>query len=312
MGRSAGIAAEYMALLRGFLAAAPGSAACRAGEEILQSAYGLARRAMDEGLGVVDLAAIHHRALEEAIAAANHADGPGTIRAAGTLFIESLSPFEMTHRAFGESNAALRSMNDRLEEEAKRIAHALHAEAGQLIACGHIAINRLEAGLPPEDRARLAEVRGALDRIHDQLRQISHELRPTILDQLGLLPALRFLAEGTTERSGIDVVVHGTLPDRLKPPVETAIYRVAQEALSNIVKHAGAQRATIEVSRHSRSLECVISDDGRGFSPEHVAGKTGLGLPGIRERLDAVGGSVRIVTAPGQGTTLEITVALEE
>ena len=166
----------------------------------------------------------------------------------------------------------------------------------------------------PEGRARTAEIRGAFDRIHDQLRQISHELRPTILDELGLLPALRFLAEGTSERSGIEVAVKGTLPARLDAPVETAIYRVAQEGLNNIVKHAAARRATIVVSRQPRSLECLITDDGRGFEPERIAGegRTGLGLLGIRERLDAVGGTLRIVTAPGQGTTLEITVALEE
>ena len=233
MDRRAELTAEYAALLRGFLEAAPESAACRAGEEILQSAYDLARRAMDQGLGVVDLATMHHQALEGALAGRSPAQIAATVRAAAILFIESLSPFEMTHRAFSESNAALRSMNERLEQEAGRIAHALHAEAGQLIAYGQIAINRLEADMGPEGRARTAEIRGAFDRIHDQLRQISHELRPTILDELGLLPALRFLAEGTSERSGIEVAVKGTLPARLDAPVETAIYRVAQEGLNN-------------------------------------------------------------------------------
>ena len=314
MERCAEIIAEYQSLLRGFLKAAPESTAGRAGEEILQGAYDLARRAMDQGLGVVDLAAVHHRALEAALADKGDGDGAAAIRSAATLFIESLSPYEMTHRAFSESNAALRSMNDRLEQEAKRIAHALHAEAGQLIAYGQIAINRLAADLPQEERARLAELRDALDRVHDQLRQISHELRPTILDELGLLPALRFLAEGTSERSGIGVTVKGAFPTRLQPQVETALYRVAQEGLNNIVKHANASRATILVSRQPRKLECFITDDGRGFETERMSRevKTGLGLLGIRERLDAVGGRLRIVSAPGQGTTLEITVPLEE
>ena len=160
----------------------------------------------------------------------------------------------------------------------------------------------------------LEEVRGLLDRIEDDLRRLSHELRPTILDDLGLLPALEFLADGIAKRTGLPIEVGGSTHGRLPPVVETALYRIVQEALTNAVRHADAARVRVELQREPQAIRCSIADDGVGFDARTVLahrGGPGLGLVGIRERLEAVRGSVQINSAPGQGTRLHVAIPLE-
>jgi len=228
--------------------------------------------------------------------------------------MESLSPFEMTHRAFREANTVLRRLHERIEEETRRIAHTLHDEAAQLLASVHVALAAMSHDLPPSARGRLEEVRGLLDRIEDDLRRLSHELRPTILDDLGLLPALEFLADGIAKRTGLPIEVGGSTHGRLPPVVETALYRIVQEALTNAVRHADAARVRVELQREPQAIRCSIADDGVGFDARTVLahrGGPGLGLVGIRERLEAVRGSVQINSAPGQGTRLHVAIPLE-
>ena len=202
------------------------------------------------------------------------------------------------------------------EEEAKRIAHQLHDEAGQVTASIHLALAEIAKELPAPGRRRLRQVAGYLDDIEDRLRRLSHELRPTILDDLGLVPALEFLADGISARTGIPIRVEGSTHGRLDPLVETAIYRVVQEALANIGRHSRAGRAFIAVARGRRMLRCRVCDDGVGFDVNRVLrGKErgrGLGLLGVHERIDALGGSIRIRSSPGQGTDLSVAVPLEK
>ncbi len=200
-----------------------------------------------------------------------------------------------------------------LEEEAKRIAHALHDEAGQLLAAVYLAVADVAHELPSPARERLGRIWGLLDQVDEQLRRLSHELRPTILDDLGLGPGLEFLAEGTSKRTGLRIAVEGSTGGRLPPAIETALYRSVQEALNNVTKHAHATRARVELQREPGAIRCVVRDDGVGFDVPDVQarrGDRGLGLLGIRERLHAVGGRLQITSAPGQGTELLMTIPL--
>ncbi len=209
---------------------------------------------------------------------------------------------------------ALHRLNEALEEEIKRIAHALHDEAGQLLASVHILLADIARELPPGSSRRLDEVRGLLNKVEEQLRHLSHELRPTILDDLGLRPALEFLADGVSKRTGLRISVDGAPATRLATATETALYRIVQEALTNVTKHARAARVEITLVPEGRVLRCSIRDDGVGFGvPTRLVqrGARGLGLLGIQERLNAVGGTLDIVSTPGRGTALVITVPVE-
>jgi signal transduction histidine kinase len=220
----------------------------------------------------------------------------------------------MTHRAFGEANAALHHMNQTMEEELKRIAHAIHDGAGQVLAAVHLSLDQVQRGLDPEGQARLRGVKKHLDEVYEQLRHLSHELRPTILDDLGLVPAIEFLSEGVARRSGLRVAVQSSNGVRLSVPLETVLYRVVQEALNNISKHARAKTVKIRFRISDKMVRCSIVDDGVGFRPAgakgHLSGQ-GLGLLGMREKLQPLGGALKIESAPGQGTKLFIAVPRE-
>ena len=197
------------------------------------------------------------------------------------------------------------------EAERRRIAHELHDEAGQLLASVHIALETTIIGLPPQFQEGFHQVRSHLDAIETQLRRLAHELRPTILDDLGLLPALQGLAQRVAERTGLGIRVDIGLAGRLAPAVETALYRIMQEGLTNIAKHAAATDVDLQLWRDDQRVHGLLRDDGVGFAVEHVLGQTrprGLGLLGTQERLEALGGTLQITSAAGQGTTLQITL----
>src|SRR5262249_42880852 len=161
---------------------------------------------------------------------------------------------------------------------------------------------------------RLQEVRGLLDGIELELRRLSHELRPTILDDLGLVPALHFLADGMAKRAGLRVEVRGSTQGRLPAAVETVLYRIVQEAGANAVRHAHPARVRIELAHAPRAVRCSVADDGVGFDAGAVLAPgrgSGLGLLGIRERLDSVSGNLQIASAPGRGTTVRVAIPLE-
>ncbi len=272
-------------------------------------AYELGRHALADGLGVLDIAAAHYGALQRVLSThARRAVPEAVIKAAHEFFTECLSPFEMSHRGAREGARAWQRLNEALENEAKRIAHALHDEAGQLLASVHIAIADIASELPPHSRARLQEVKTLLNRIEIELRNLSHELRPTVLDRLGLLPGLQFLAESVTRRTGIPITVRGEEPGRLPPVVEIALYRIVQEALNNVVKHARASSASIELQVGPERISCTIRDNGVGFAAERNQHSDGLGLTGIRERLNVLGGSLHVTSRPKRGTALRAEV----
>ena len=205
------------------------------------------------------------------------------------------------------SEEALRRMNQTLEEETKRLAHEVHDEAGQLIATAQLALADVALEMPASSREGVAKVSRVLDEVADQLRRLAHELRPTVLDDLGLLSALEFLSQGVIKRTGLDVRVEGSTAGRLDPIIETTLYRVVQEAVLNVVKHARARSVIIRVEHGPTHIRCSIRDDGVGFDAmARPKGPRGLGLLGIGHRIEALGGRLEIRTRPGQGTTLVV------
>ncbi|HZI92715.1 MAG TPA: ATP-binding protein [Patescibacteria group bacterium] len=284
------------------------------GEAALKNAYELSREAMANGAGVLEIATLHHRAMAAVTQEDPRTEADSRRLAAETLLIESLSPFEMTHRAFRESNMALRRINEQLEAEATRIAHLLHSEASQMLVSAHLALEEVLSGLPADQRQLLSKLQGLLDQISQQLRRLSHELRPTILDDLGLMPALRFLAEGVSARSKIPVTVEGELETRHPPAIELTIYRAVQEALNNITRHSRATAAVVRMERDHGKLVCTVHDNGAGFDEAALVGGTvdgGIGLIGIRERLHALRGTLQIISIRASGTDLIITIPTE-
>jgi len=204
-----------------------------------------------------------------------------------------------------------RKLLEAQEAERRRMARELHDEAGQLLASVHLALETTISGLPLQFRAGFHQVRSHLDAIETQLRCLAHELRPTILDDLGLLPALQSLAQRVAERTRLCIRVDSALAGRLPPAVETALYRIMQEGLTNVTKHAAATHVDLQLWRDDERVHGLLRDDGVGFAVEHVLGQTeprGLGLLGIQERLETLGGTLQISSAPGQGTTLQITL----
>src|SRR5262249_6048556 len=138
---------------------------------------------------------------------------------------------------------------------------------------------------------------------------MSQLLRPTILDDFGLEAGLRWLAEGFAARTGIEVGVNSTFPDRLPDETETHLFRIAQEALTNIARHSGATRATITLEPVGDEIWLAIHDDGRGLGATPSNGH-GLGLTGMRARARSAGGDAEVRSRPGEGVLIEVRVPI--
>jgi signal transduction histidine kinase len=291
------------------------TALCGTDEAVLERAYEIGRAALDEGFGIADLALVHHQALRLVLARGRTAEEAlRTAETADLFFIESLSPFEMSFRGYREANTALRSINQILEDEARRVARELHDETAQLLVSAHLELAALARKLGPEAAARFERIRGLLDSMDGQLRRLSHEIRPPLLDQLGLRPALELLAQNVTARGKVDVRVTGDTGGRLGPTAETTFYRIVDEALQNVARHAKAKQALVELRREEGRVLCSVRDDGVGFDAPALmqpGGTSGIGLLGIRERLQAVHGSLEIRSTRGVGTELRVAVPIE-
>ena len=286
------------------------------GERALREAYEIGRQGIACGVGLLELASMHHEALAKVLQRISKCPFiEQEVRRAGKVFAEILSPYEMAQRGFRDAASALRRLNETMEGEIKRIAHAVHDEAGQLLVAARLAMSGVGHDASPFLQERLRELAAILDRVEIELRRLSHELRPMVLDDLGLGPALQLLAEGISRRSGVSVQVETYLEGRPRSNVETALYRIVQEALTNVVRHSHAKNVRIRLGHDSEgALHCTIRDDGVGFdvlSTRSRQVKGGLGLIGMRERLDAVGGTLHIRSEPGWGTEICIEMPVE-
>ena len=197
------------------------------------------------------------------------------------------------------------------EDERKRIARELHDDTSQSLAVLAMALDSAMATLKSGGVPRLEEAKALAVRTIEEVHRMILDLRPSVLDDLGLLSAIRWYAERHLAPRGISVRCEFEAQDRRLPAAfETAVFRVCQEAMSNIARHAQAESVLIQVSESGDVLHIEIEDDGKGFDPENVsrAHRRPFGLMGIRERVDILGGKVRIDSAPGKGTRLHIDV----
>jgi signal transduction histidine kinase len=197
------------------------------------------------------------------------------------------------------------------ELERTRLARELHDETGQALTSILLGLKNIEGAASEEEMRRsvpdLREL--VVSTLHD-VRRLAVELRPKALDDFGLVPALERLAETFSEQTNVTVDVQAALGDsRLPKEAETALYRIVQEALTNVIKHANARTVSVVLTRKGESVAVVIEDDGRGFDPEATPDE-GLGLVGMRERIALVGGRLSIESRPEHGTTVAVEVPL--
>ncbi len=207
---------------------------------------------------------------------------------------------------------SLRRVVEGQELERRRLARELHDETGQALTSILLGLKHVEDASSPEAaRAAAAQLREQIVDTLQNVRRLAVELRPSALDDFGLAPALERLAEAFGEQSGIAVDIQTNLDSqRLAPEVETALYRIVQEALTNVAKHAEATRVSIVVTRRESSVTAVIEDDGQGFGAGGGSGD-GLGLVGMKERVGLLGGRLALESTEGAGTTVvaEVPVA---
>jgi len=228
---------------------------------------------------------------------------------------------EKAREELGRAYERLRQLTRRLEvakeEERQHIARELHDEMGPALTAVIITLQLLSKDPDPEKTTRkIEDTIELVDRMIQRIRDLSLDLRPPLLDELGLLPALTGYMESQSERSGIEIEVDGdTVVAGLGPELEITAFRVAQEAVTNVIRHAGATRATVTVRRLRDGLEISIADNGRGFDVEaaleRAASGKSLGLLGIQERIGTLGGDVDIDSAPGRGTTIRVRMPTE-
>jgi len=201
------------------------------------------------------------------------------------------------------------------EEERKRIARELHDETAQLLAALLIRARVVRnAGDPAKVDALLDDMRTDIGAALDGVRRFARGLRPPALDELGLVPAIGEHVRSIAEIGEVDVRLEADEIPRgeLAPEAELAVYRIVQEALSNVLRHADARTATVRVSREPGVLVVMVEDDGRGFDPVRVTacGPGGLGLFGMNERAGYLGGRVEVSSAPGTGTRVRAEIPL--
>ena len=203
------------------------------------------------------------------------------------------------------SRDAVRRVVEAQELERARLARELHDETGQALTSILLGLKPLERYAESDEaRAAVASVRELVVSTLQNVRRLAVELRPSALDDFGLVAAVERLTDTFREQSGLTVDLETQLGgERLPPEGETTLYRVIQEALTNIVKHSGASRVSILLQRQSGKVMAIVEDDGSGFDPSSTR-KDAVGLAGMRERISLAGGRLQVESSPGSGTTL--------
>jgi two-component system, NarL family, sensor histidine kinase UhpB len=197
------------------------------------------------------------------------------------------------------------------EEERRRLARDLHDEVNQALTAILLRLEALGQDTPPERAPEVAELKRLVNQAMDELLNLARHLRPSALDDHGLMPALEAQLKRFSSRTGVEVRLNREGdPDELPEDVQTALYRVTQEALANVARHAGATVVEVDVAVDER-IELHIRDDGAGFHPGELArdsGGSGLGLGGMAERARLAGGELDVRSAPGGGTTVTMRI----
>ena len=227
----------------------------------------------------------------------------------------------MLHREIATRQNELVELSKKLtsaeEDERKRISAELHDSTGQLLATAKMKLELITeqvAQSQPETGEVLEETVALLSRALDEVRNISHGLHPSLLDELGFVSAVRWLARKTSQLSGIDVRLRVKgFKKRLPASIETPLFRIAQEALNNLARHSRASKATVALSASDSNVKMAIRDDGIGFDlAKEYKNPAGLGLRTLRQRVRWLGGEFKLESGPGKGTSLEVQIPLEE
>jgi signal transduction histidine kinase len=206
---------------------------------------------------------------------------------------------------------ALRRVVGGQEVERRRLARELHDETGQALTSILLGLRAVEeAGSGDELQKSVSDVRELVVATLQDVRALAVQLRPKALDDFGLVPALERLVQTFSEATAISVELEAQLGEsRLPAEIETTLYRIIQEALTNVVKHAEAKSVSVLLVRGESSVTAVIEDDGRGFDPTNTR-EDGLGLLGMRERVELHDGQLKIEASPEAGTTLVVEMPL--
>jgi two-component system sensor histidine kinase UhpB len=231
-----------------------------------------------------------------------------------------LHDIDETKRAELERQQLLRRLSHAEENERRRIARELHDQIGQTVTGLLLGLKNLEQSLNdvpsrPARLDRLHSLQALANRIGRDIHQIAADLRPTALDDLGLYGALEAFCSEWSQRFGVnaDLQVLGS-PERPPPDAEIALYRAVQEALNNVIKHAGARNVSVVLERREQKLRIIVEDDGKGFNTQDLSSKafrsSKLGLSVIEERLTLLGGAFAVESGPSQGTALFMTVPM--
>jgi signal transduction histidine kinase len=231
------------------------------------------------------------------------------LRLAETFAARAALAVDLSERIARDS---LRRVVEGQELERRRLARELHDETGQALTSILLGLKALEErSKDPASRAATEELRELVVSTLQDVRRLAVELRPSALDDFGLVAALERLAESFAEQTGISVDFQTALADeRLPEEVETALYRIVQESLTNVVKHAQARRVSILLARKDGAVKAVVEDDGQGFDPAEQT-DDGYGLMGMRERLALLGGRLEVESGHDGGTTIAAEVPVQ-
>ncbi len=241
-------------------------------------------------------------------------DGAGKLF---TVILRDTTERVRVETALRQSREELQQLSDRVqasrEEERRRIARELHDDLGQRLSAlkmdlAILAGDLKDAGTAPALLDQAAAMHLVIDETVASVRRIAADLRPALLDELGLIPAIEWLAKEFSARYGVNVITHAAEEEDVGEHAATAVFRIVQEALSNVVQHAQADRVDIELVRQDDHFELTVRDNGRGNAAAQPAGgeRVSLGLVGIRERARLLGGTVATSQAPGEGFCLTV------
>jgi two-component system sensor histidine kinase UhpB len=227
------------------------------------------------------------------------------------------STFNMMLEAIDDANRQRATLIiNAQEEERKRVARELHDETSQVLTSLLISLAILEESITSQQaRDRIAETRQLAHQTLRAIRNLSLDLRPSALDDLGLLPALRWYIKEYQQKCSCDVDFHASgFKERLPAELETVLYRIVQEALTNVARHAHAHKVTVHLEEDQYQIHAIISDDGHGFDVEKIqkmpgAGQEhGWGLVGMHERASLLDGNLLITSQLGQGTSIHVSI----
>jgi signal transduction histidine kinase len=217
-------------------------------------------------------------------------------------------------------NMELRSLSGRLiamqDDERRRFARELHDGLGQELTAAKMAIDSILIQGPTEgNRQAIEQASSLVDGAIQQVRSVSHLLHPPLLDEIGLDAALSWYSEGLTKRSGIETSIEMEPTDfpRLTPSLETMVFRIIQEALTNVFRHSAAKKCWVSVAKKENQVRVTVRDDGKGITDEIAAfhpEKIGVGIGGIRQRIKEVGGVMTLRNAQPQGAILETVIPI--